>query len=123
MPTSGGGQRAANAWSPWVAYRFPAPAEGEITRGRSRVQGVEAENGRRGPGSRITPFGHPQPSFVVESADRMVFEQELGEQRDGEVDLAPPGRQMSPFWMRLSRWGDVCRWFSAPHARATSAVA
>ena len=29
---------------------------------------------------------------------------------------------MRPFWMRLSRCGEVWRWFAAPHARATSAV-
>ena len=27
---------------------------------------------------------------------------------------------MRPFWRRLSRCGEVWRWFSAPHARATS---
>jgi hypothetical protein len=69
-------------------------------------------------------LGHelPGPSLVVESADRVVLEEELGKERDSEVDLSPPGDEMRPFWMRLSRCVEVWRWPAAPHAGATSAV-
>lgn len=39
--------------------------------------------------SRFWPEG-PRQSFVIETANRVVLEEELGEQRNGEVDLAPP---------------------------------
>ncbi len=50
----------------------------------------------------------------------MVFKQEVGEERHGEIDFARRGDWMRPMWMRLSWRGEVRRWFSAPHARATS---
>ena len=52
----------------------------------------------------------------------MVLAQELREERDGEVDLAAAGLQISPFWISESRKTETPRASLAPYRVATSRV-
>ena len=61
-------------------------------------------------------------SVVLEARDRVVFEEELGEERDGDVDLTSPGGPDEALLEEAVAMRSGSALVFGPHARATSAV-
>lgn len=83
------GASAVNSTDRVGPVEISGAGEAEIGGCRQCVQrlGPEVADVRR---PRRFPLVLLRRSLVMESADRVVFEEELGEERDGEVDLASP---------------------------------